>query len=130
MSARAIHHIDLWVSDFATARPAWAWLLTTVGWADDFTADDACAWVHSDGTYVFMQQALSTGTYDRTATGINHLAMVVPDRATLDTLRADATAQGWSELFGERYPHAGGEQHTALYLEDRDGLEVELVVEP
>lgn len=127
VSARAMHHVDLWVGDLAAARPAWEWLLTGIGWAVDFACDDAYAWVHPDGTYLFMQQALSTGAYDRTATGVNHLALVVPDRLTLDRVRAEAAGHGWSELFGDRYPHAGGAQHTALYLEDREGLEVELV---
>jgi hypothetical protein len=33
-------------------------------------------------------------------------------------------------MFADRYPHAGGEQHTALYLENSEGFEVEVVVEP
>ena len=44
-------------------------------------------------------------------------------------MRADATAYGWRELFAERYPHAGGDGHTALYLENSEGFEVEVVVE-
>ncbi len=47
--------------------------------------------------------------------------------ATLDALRADAAAHGWSELFGEKYPHAGGDDHTALYLENSESFEVEVV---
>lgn len=60
--------------------------------------------------------------------GLNHLALCVRDRPLLDRLRAQALAQGWRELFAERYPHAGGEQHVALYLENTEGFEVELVV--
>ncbi len=53
----------------------------------------------------------------------------MPDLATLDALRADAAAHGWSELFAEKYPHAGGDDHTALYLENSESFEVEVVVE-
>jgi len=39
----------------------------------------------------------------------------------------EALLHGWRLLFAERHPYAGGEQHYAAYLEDRDGYEVELV---
>ena len=59
---------------------------------------------------------------------MNHLALTCPDRATLDRLRAESSAHGWHELFADRYPHAGGERHTALYLEASDGVEAEVVL--
>lgn len=34
---------------------------------------------------------------------------------------------GWHLMFGDRHPHAGGEQHYAAYLENDDGFQVELV---
>ena len=46
----------------------------------------------------------------------------------LDRIRAESSAHGWHELFADRYPHAGGDDHTALYLENSEGFEVELVV--
>ena len=62
------------------------------------------------------------------APGVNHLAFVVEDRALLDRIRAESSAHGWHEMFADRYPHAGGDEHTALYLENSEGFEVELVV--
>jgi hypothetical protein len=32
-------------------------------------------------------------------------------------------------MFADRYPHAGGSEHYAAYLEDAAGFEVELVAE-
>jgi len=46
----------------------------------------------------------------------------------LDRLRAESSEHGWHELFADRYPHAGGEDHTALYLENAEGFEIEIVV--
>jgi hypothetical protein len=34
---------------------------------------------------------------------------------------------GWTLLFPDRHPHAGGPDHYAAYLENTDGFEVELV---
>jgi hypothetical protein len=42
----------------------------------------------------------------------------------------EALLHGWRLLFADRHPYAGGEQHYAAYLEDRDGYEVELVAPP
>ena len=59
--------------------------------------------------------------------GLDHLAFSVPTSAEVDELVVAAQRQGWSLLFADRHPHAGGPQHYAAYLEDADGFEVELV---
>lgn len=41
-----------------------------------------------------------------------------------------AHEHGWQELFADKYPHAGGPTHTALFLENTEGFEVELVASP
>lgn len=126
---RAIHHWDLWVSDPAVASEEWGWLLGELDWA---AADGGGSWEHPDGTYVFMERSIDQRAepYDRLRPGVNHLALTVEDRTTLDRLRAESGAHGWRELFADRYPHAGGEQHVALYLESSEGFEVEIVVAP
>jgi hypothetical protein len=123
--ARAIHHWDLWVSDPAVAADEWGWLLGELGWAADGTS-----WVADDGTYVFLERSPDQVDvpHDRMRPGVNHLALTVEDRALLDRVRAESSAHGWHELFADRYPHAGGDDHTALYLENSEGFEVELVV--
>jgi hypothetical protein len=45
----------------------------------------------------------------------------------VDTLTAGAPAHGWRLMFADRHPYAGGTEHYAAYLEDRDGYEAELV---
>ena len=62
--------------------------------------------------------------------GLNHLAFHVSDRGTVDRMVGEALLHGWRLLFADRHPYAGGEQHYAAYLEDRDGYEVELVAPP
>ena len=125
---RALHHFDLWVSDPATAAGEWAWLLGELGWE----ADGATSWAHPDGTYVFLERSPDQvdEAHDRLRPGVNHIALLIDDRAQLDRIRAESTAHGWHELFADRYPHAGGEDHTALYLENSEGFEVEIVFEP
>lgn len=48
-------------------------------------------------------------------------------RDDVDRLVAAAPAHGWTLLFPDRHPFAGGADHYAAYLEDGDGFEVEVV---
>jgi hypothetical protein len=129
---RALHHLDLWVSDPGIAIAEWEWLLGELGWerADDSGADTA-SWAHPDGTYFFLERSadLVDEPHDRLRPGVNHLALGVEDRPTLDRMRAESSAHGWHELFADRYPHAGGDGHTALFLESSEGFEVEVVLD-
>ncbi|WP_414696500.1 hypothetical protein [Pengzhenrongella sp.] len=43
---------------------------------------------------------------------------------------AAGPAYGWTLLFPERHPYAGGAAHYAAYLENSCGFEVELVADP
>ena len=135
-----LHHIELWVPDLARAERSWGWLLTRLG------AEPFQVWEHgrswrSGGTYVVLEQspALTGDRHDRRSPGLNHLAFRVPERLgpeagghaagvlPLDALVAEAPAHGWTLLFPDRHPFAGGPDHRAAYLEDADGYEVELV---
>lgn len=135
---RALHHVELWVSDPGPAGAEWEWLLGEVGWIADepaagLPADEAASgrsWSHPDGTYFFLESGpdVTEEPHDRMRPGVNHLALTVESRELLDRIRSASTEHGWHELFADRYPHAGGEQHTALYLENSEGFEVEIVL--
>jgi hypothetical protein len=127
--SRAVHHLDLWVGDPAMAEAEWGWLFGELGW--EAAEDLGTSWRHGDGTYVFLERSPDQvdAAHDRLRPGVNHLAFVTDDRALLDRMRAESTEHGWHELFADRYPHAGGERHVALYLENSEGFEVEVVWE-
>ncbi|WP_305790292.1 VOC family protein [Symbioplanes lichenis] len=123
-----LHHVELWVPDLAGALHPWGWLFTSLGWQQFQDWEHGRSW--RDGqVYVVLEQspALSSGTHDRRAPGLNHLAFTVAGRAEVDRLTAEAPAHGWSLMFADRHPHAGGPEHYAAYLEDDWGYEVELV---
>lgn len=129
-----LHHLELWTADLAAAEPAWDWLLTALGWSPERVDGWALGriWRHADGSYVVLEQSddVAGARTDRLAPGMNHVALTIADRAALDDLRAGAAEHGWRELFGERYPRAGGEDHTAWYGESAEGIEVEIVAAP
>jgi catechol 2,3-dioxygenase-like lactoylglutathione lyase family enzyme len=128
---RAVHHLELWVSDLARSSNEWEWLLGELGWESEVSGDDALSWVHPDGTHLVMESSVDRvdAPDDRPRSGVRQLALTVEDRGLLDRIRGASTEHGWHELFADRYPHAGGDRRTALYLESSEGFEVELVVE-
>lgn len=123
-----LHHVELWVPDLVRARAEWGWLLTRLGWTPYQDWSAGVSWRHG-GTYLVVEHspALRGPAHDRMRPGLNHLAFHVPSRADLDALTERAPAHGWTLMFADRHPYAGGPDHYASYLENADGFEVELV---
>ena len=125
-----VHHIEFWTTDLTATAGSFDWLLGAIGWTPDDVSDwpNGRIWTHPTGVYIVLEQSPDvSGHHERTHAGLNHLALRVDDRTLLDRLRREFSAHGWSEMFGESYPHAGGSQHAALFLENSEGFEVELV---
>ncbi|GGJ09812.1 VOC family protein [Streptomyces brasiliensis] len=123
-----LHHVELWVPDLRRAVMSWGWLLERLGWTPYQEWPAGRSWRLGE-TYLVVEEspALKGDGHDRLRPGLNHLAFHVPTRAEADALVAAAPAHGWSPLFPDRYPHAGGPDHYAAYLENGDGFEAELV---
>lgn len=127
---RSLHHIELWTTNLSLTYPGFDWLLRSLGWKR--TSIDGWElgriWTAPDGTYLVLEQSPAVvGDHDRMRAGLNHLALVAPSSLVVDSIRAEANSRGFSELFSEKYPHAGGSQHYACYLENYEGFEFEIV---
>lgn len=128
-----LHHLELWTHDLAATEPSFHWLLTTLGWSleriDGWPLGRI--WRHSSQTYLVLEQSddVRGAQHDRLAPGLNHLALTAAHRRALDRLRSEAVQHGWRELFADRYPHAGGQDHTAWYAVNAAGFEVEVVAQ-
>ncbi|MEO3778753.1 VOC family protein [Micromonospora sp. B11E3] len=126
-----LHHVEVWVPDLARAIHSWGWLLGELGWSPYQDWPDGRSW-RLGPTYLVLEEspALSGRNHDRLAPGLNHLAFHAGPPAAVDRLVAAAPGHGWSLLFPDRHPHAGGPQTYAAYLADDQGYEVELVASP
>lgn len=126
----AFHHVELWTHDLSIAT-AFDWLLERLGWTARHDPDWPAGrtWHHADGSYLVLEQSpdVTGDAHERTRPGLNHLALTIGDAASLADLRAEAPAHGWTELFSDLFPHAGGPDHTAVYLENAQGHEIEIV---
>jgi len=125
-----LHHIELWVPDLAATKRSWGWLLGELGWVLDEFGETSFSLSYDD-VYLFVEQSPAQlgHTHDRLAPGVNHLAFHAGPRERLDELVKQAPDYGWTLLFPEHHPHAGGPEHYAAYLEDTHRYEVELVAE-
>jgi len=51
---------------------------------------------------------MTAAGHDRLRPGLNHLAFHAGSRADVDALAREAPANGWTPLFADRHPYAGG----------------------
>lgn len=123
-----LHHVEIWVKDLTAARNSMGWLFERLGFVLKDTWDNGVSW-EGNGTYLVLESGpdVLPGPHERRRQGINHLAFNAGTRAEVDLLARRAASHGWTLLFGDRHPFAGGQDHYAAYLENAEGFEVELV---
>jgi catechol 2,3-dioxygenase-like lactoylglutathione lyase family enzyme len=122
-----LHHVEVWVTDLAASEASLGRLLVRLGctesarWATGVRYD-------LGSTYLVIESGPDvTGPHERRRAGVNHLAFHAGTSADVERLTHAALADGWTLLFADRHPFAGGPDHVAAYLADAAGFEVELV---
>ncbi len=126
-----LHHVTLWVPDLTRAEQSWGWLLGQLDYAVDASLGPVVLFRHPTGFAIALEQSpdmVPGMLYSRLRPGLNHIAFGVDSPAVLDGMRRQAKSHGWSTLPSDRHLIAGGA--SVLYLEDRDGFEIELVARP
>lgn len=126
-----LHHVELWVPRLDRAVASFGWLLEALGYERFQDWESGRSW-KLGSTYLVVEEspALTGDRYDRRAPGLNHLAFHVSDESEVERLAAEGASHGWTLMFADRHPYAGGEGHFAAYMENQDGFEVELVALP
>ena len=127
-SKGALHHIELWVPNLKRAKDEWGWILSRLGYEKYQNWSSGISWRRGP-TYIVVEESpdLSSREHQRTAPGLNHLAFKAGSREGVDALAGESAHHGWSPLFLDKYPNAGGPEHYAAYLVNSDGFELELV---
>lgn len=125
-----IHHTEIWVRDLPRAEESLGWLLERLGFVLRDRWATGARWQGAAG-YIVIEAGpdVLPADHERRRPGVNHLAFGAGSPADVDLLARRAASHGWSLLFGDKHPHAGGADHFAAYLENADGFEVELVAD-
>jgi len=124
-----LHHVEIWVEDAERAAAEWTWILGRLGWTAGGAWPGGFSW-RAGGVYLsFTEAPRQRGSHDRRREGLNHLAFRAGSPHDVDRIVAEAPAHGWTPLYAERYPHAGGPDHHAGWLENGSGFKVEIVAD-
>ncbi|MBF4995451.1 reverse transcriptase-like protein [Arthrobacter gandavensis] len=125
-----LHHLEIWVRDFSRAEASLGWLLERLGYVRADSWETGASWTGTGG-YIVIESGPDVvgGEHERRRPGLNHLAFGAGTAAEVDLLVRRAGSHGWTLMFPDRHPHAGGDGHYAAYLENGDGFEVELVAD-
>ncbi len=118
---RAVHHIDVWVSDPGVSLGEWGWLLGEIGWEVDI---EGASWVADDGTYLFLERSADQvdEPHDRLRPGINHLAFTVESRELLDRIRAASTRARLARALRRPLPPRRGRGHDRALRRELRGV--------
>lgn len=116
--------------DFARSQSTIGWLLTQLGYVQ---GEPWVTGVSYQGAHDYIVLESSPDVLDtphqRLAPGLNHLAFYAGTKAQVDALTRAALSRGFTLMFQDKHPYAGGTAHYAAYLADSEGFEFELVAE-
>jgi len=123
-----IHHVEIWVDDLGAVKREWGWLLPRVGFQIASEWGDGVSY-EAGGSYVTFTTSpnLTSPDHDRRRVGLNHLAVVGGSPGDVDAVMREALDHGWMPLYHDRYPHAGGDDYYAGWLENSAGFKAEVV---
>lgn len=125
-----LHHVEIWLDGEPDDWGDWAWLLGRCGLTLESSWPEGQSWAAGDTSLVLTGSPnLARVPHDRRRPGMNHIALGVGERTVVDAIVRDATAHGWTPLYADRYPHAGGAEHYACWLESTTGFKVEVVAD-
>jgi len=126
-TAGGLHHLEFYVADLEHSAAFWGDLLARFGYVPYQEWDEGISFRTAGLSIVLVAVPPGGEDLDRRSAGLNHIAFGLDSRADVDALRDDLRASGVRLLYDDRYPHAGGDDHYAVFFEDPDGLKVEVV---
>lgn len=123
-----LHHLEIWVPRAPRTGDAWDRLLSALGCTLTQEWEGGRRYDLAAGYLVLESGADVQGKHhERRAPGMNHVALELGTRSQVDRVVEHLPELGWTLLFAQSHPWAGGPDHYAAYLENADGYEVELV---
>lgn len=125
-----LHHLEIWVRELESAERSLGWLLERLGYLRKDSWKSGVSYAGAEG-YIVLEAGpdVQAADHERRRPGLNHLAFRAGTKAEVDLLARRAVSHGWTLMFADRHPYAGGKDHYAAYLENEQGFEVELVAD-
>lgn len=125
-----LHHIELYVSDLERSIAFWTPFMHLLGYEPDRWSGGMNYQRSPEETYLCLLPAdpehVAAG-YHRKRIGLNHLAFRAASRAQVDQIANWVKASGYTLLYEDRHPYAGGPNYYAVFVEDPDRFKLEVV---
>jgi catechol 2,3-dioxygenase-like lactoylglutathione lyase family enzyme len=125
-----LHHVELYVSDLERSVAFWTPFMAMLGYTPDRWSGGMNYVRDTEETYFCLLPAdpahVVTG-YHRKRVGLNHLAFRGASRAQVDEVASWVKSNGYTLLYEDRHPFAGGPNYYAVFCEDPDRFKLEVV---
>ncbi|WP_425258497.1 VOC family protein [Rubrivivax sp. RP6-9] len=125
-----LHHVELYVSSLERSCAFWTPFMAMLGYSAEAWSGGMNYVRNEDETYFCLlpalQEYLSAG-YHRRRVGLNHLAFKGTSRTQVDEIASWITENGYTLLYPDRHPYAGGPNYYAVFCEDPDRFKLEVV---
>jgi len=126
-----LHHVEIYVGDFERSMAFWKPVMRRLGYQAE-RWPGGMNFRKVGQTYLCFLPASAehvAAGYHRKRIGLNHLAFTAASRAQVDEITAWIKKSGYTVLYEDRHPFAGGKNYYALFCEDPDRIKVEIVAE-
>lgn len=126
-----IHHIEIYVTDLSKTKKFYSNFFSLIDYTIYQEWDKGVSFKQNDSYIVFVQveEQYKSNGYHRKNTGLNHIAYSVENNNIIDNIRKIMKRSGVIELYGDKYPFAGGKDHYAFFFEDPDRIKLEVVAQ-
>ena len=125
-----LHHVELYVSDLERSVAFWTPFMAILGYEPDRWSGVMNYVRGANETYFCLLPAepghLAAG-YHRKRVGLNHLAFRTSSRAQVDQVANWVKSSGYTLLYEDKHPYAGGSNYYAVFCEDPDRFKLEVV---
>ena len=125
-----LHHVELYVSDLDRSCTFWTPFMKILGYEAERWSGGMNYVRGEDETYFCLLPAPpehATAGYHRKRIGLNHLAFRGTSRTQVDEITRWVKDNGYTLLYEDRHPYAGGPNYYAVFLEDPDRFKLEVV---
>jgi glyoxylase I family protein len=129
-----VHHVDLVVSSIERSLPFYTELLGPLGYTRvgevEGERGETIWYLSGPGTSIGLRETQSeSGSYDRYAVGLHHIAFEADSRAEVDEL-ADWVKRQPVEMESEPQEYTYMPGYYAVFFYDPDGIKLEIVHVP
>jgi catechol 2,3-dioxygenase-like lactoylglutathione lyase family enzyme len=124
-----LHHVELYVGDLDRSCAFWTPFMNLLGYKPEKWSGGMNYVRGEEETYFCLlpaPRAHAKAGYHRKRIGLNHLAFRGESLKHVDEVTQWVRSNGYTLLYEDRHPFAGGPNYYAVFFEDPDRIKLEV----